>query len=54
MLQATEEKNAAVLQAEKTAGKARLAERLISGLAAEFQRWSTNIEEFAAAEGALD
>ena len=38
-------------QAEKTAGKARLAERLISGLAAEFQRWSKNIEDFTAAEG---
>ena len=50
-LQATQDKNAAVAQAEKTAGKARLAERLISGLAGEFQRWSRNIEEFTAAEG---
>ena len=49
--QATEEKNAAVAQADKTLGKARLAERLISGLAGEFQRWSKNIEDFAAAEG---
>lgn len=49
--QATQEKNSAVAQAEKTASKARLAERLISGLGAEFQRWSQNIEEFSVAEG---
>lgn len=49
--QATAEKNAAVAQAEKTASKARLADRLISGLGGEFTRWSKNIEEFSVAEG---
>ena len=51
LLQATAEKNAAVAQAEKTASKARLADRLISGLGGEFTRWSKNIEEFSVAEG---
>ena len=50
-LQATEDKNAAVAQAEKTASKARLAERLITGLAGEFERWTKTIQEFAIAEG---
>lgn len=49
--QATQDKNAAVAQAEKTANKASLAERLISGLAGEFQRWTQNIADFDAEEG---
>ena len=51
-MQATEDKNTAMAQAEKTAGKAALAERLISNLAGENQRWNASIHEFAAAEGA--
>ena len=50
-MQATEDKNAAVAQADKTASKAALAERLISNLAGENQRWNASILEFAAAEG---
>ena len=53
LMQATEDKNAAVAQAEKTAAKARLAERLISGLAGEFQRWTATIGQLAQAEGRL-
>ena len=52
LMQATEEKNTAVAQAERTAAKARLAERLISGLAGEFQRWTATIKRMAQAEGA--
>ena len=51
-MQATEDKNAAVAQADRTAAKASLAERLISNLAGENQRWNVSIREFAAAEGA--
>jgi len=39
-------------QAERTAGKARLADRLINGLAGEFQRWTATIKQFTLAEGA--
>ncbi len=53
-LQATEDKNTAIAQAEKTATKAKLADRLINGLAGEFKRWSDAIHQFAIAEGALD
>lgn len=53
LLQATQDKNAAVAQAERTSNKAKLAERLISGLAGEFRRWTKNIQEFAVAEGVL-
>lgn len=52
-LQATEDKNAAVAQADKTAAKAALAERLIGNLAGEKQRWSASIESFKAAEGVI-
>jgi len=39
-------------QAEKTAMKAKLAERLINGLSGEFQRWSATIKELSSTEGA--
>ena len=50
--QATEDKNAAMAQAERTANKARLADRLINGLAGEFQRWTQTIKQMTIAEGA--
>ena len=49
-LQATEDKNSAIAQADKTATKAKLADRLINGLAGEFKRWSDAIHQFAIAE----
>lgn len=48
---ATLEKNVAVAQAQRTACKAALAERLINGLGSEFERWSASIEELRAKEG---
>ena len=53
MAQATEDKNTAVAQAERTAAKAKLADRLINGLSSEFARWTATIEQFAVAEGKL-
>ena len=50
--QATEDKNAAMAQAERTANKAKLADRLINGLAGEFQRWTQTIKQMTIAEGA--
>ncbi len=38
-------------QAEKTSNKAKLADRLISGLSGEFQRWTVTIKELTEAEG---
>lgn len=38
-------------QAERTAAKAKLAERLINGLSGEFQRWTATIKQISAAEG---
>ena len=52
MAQATEDKNAAMAQAERTASKAKLADRLINGLAGEFQRWTQTIKQMTTAEGA--
>ena len=40
-------------QAEKTANKAALADRLITGLAGEYQRWTASILTMTAAEGKL-
>ena len=40
-------------QAERTANKASLAQRLISGLAGEYSRWSESIQQMAATEGNL-
>ncbi len=50
-VQATEDKNAAMAQAERTQAKARLAERLINGLSGEFARWTATIKELSLAEG---
>lgn len=50
---ATAEKVAAMAQAERTAAKAALADRLINGLSSEFTRWSTSIEEIKKKEGKL-
>jgi dynein heavy chain, axonemal len=50
-VQATEDKNLAIQQAEKTASKAKLAERLINGLSGEFKRWNETIHLFVIAEG---
>lgn len=47
---ATAAKNAAIAQAEKTASKAALAEKLISGLAGEYVRWQASIEALAKQE----
>lgn len=52
-VQATEDKNAAVAQADRTAAKAKLADRLITGLSGEFARWTATIEQMAVAEGTL-
>ena len=38
-------------QAEKTSTKAKLADRLISGLSGEFQRWTLTIKELTISEG---
>ncbi|KAK9808985.1 hypothetical protein WJX72_007373 [[Myrmecia] bisecta] len=53
LMKATEDKNAAIMQAEKTATKARLADRLINGLSGEFKRWNETIHKFAVAESKL-
>lgn len=41
------------MQAERTANKAALAQRLISGLAGEYARWTESINQMAATEGNL-
>lgn len=41
------------LQAERTANKAALAQRLITGLASEYARWTESIQQMAATEGNL-
>ncbi|KAK9866454.1 hypothetical protein WJX84_011662 [Apatococcus fuscideae] len=53
LMKATEDKNSAIAQADKTATKAKLADRLINGLAGEFKRWSDAIHQFAIAESKL-
>lgn len=52
-MQATEDKNNAIAQAEKTATKAKLADRLINGLSGENKRWNETIAKFGVAEGML-
>ena len=52
--QATEDKNNAIAQAEKTATKAKLADRLINGLSGENKRWNETIAKFGVAEGKLN
>ena len=51
--QATEDKNNAIAQAEKTATKAKLADRLINGLSGENKRWNETIAKFGVAEGGI-
>lgn len=41
------------MQAERTAAKAQLAQRLITGLASEYTRWTESIQQMAATEGNL-
>ncbi|EFN51784.1 hypothetical protein CHLNCDRAFT_37234 [Chlorella variabilis] len=53
LIKATEDKNTAIAQAQRTASKAALAQRLITGLAGEFARWSESIVEMATTEGNL-
>lgn len=52
-MQATEDKNNAIAQAEKTATKAKLADRLINGLSGENKRWNETIAKFGVAEGGV-
>ena len=51
--EATEEKNKAIAQAEKTQKKADLADRLINGLSSERERWGETVQKFIAQEGRL-
>jgi dynein heavy chain len=53
LMKATEDKNNAVAQAEKTATKAKLADRLINGLSSENKRWNETISEMGVQEGKL-
>ena len=53
LFKATEDKNAAVSQAEKTQQKAQLADRLINGLAGENKRWGEAVESFDVQETKL-
>jgi dynein heavy chain len=53
LMKATEEKNAAVAAADKTAAKAGLADRLVNGLSSENTRWRASIAEFNALEARL-
>lgn len=46
LMKATEDKNNAIAQAEKTAKKAGLADRLINGLSGENKRWNEEIKKF--------
>ena len=46
LMKATEDKNQAIAQAEKTAKKAGLADRLINGLSGENKRWNEEILKF--------
>ena len=50
LMRATEEKNAAVAAADKTARKALLADKLVNGLSGENVRWRASIERFEALE----
>jgi len=53
LFKATEDKNNAIAQAEKTGRKASLADRLINGLSGENKRWNETINMLAAKEGRL-
>ena len=49
-MKATTDKNAAIAQADKTARKAQLADRLITGLSSENARWNMEIKRMAEVE----
>jgi dynein heavy chain len=53
LMKATEDKNAAIAQAEKTQNKANLADRLVNGLSGENKRWGAAIEQFGVQETKL-
>lgn len=53
LMKATEDKNNAVAQAERTSNKAALAQRLITGLAGEYSRWTESIQQMATTESYL-
>ncbi|MEW5311809.1 MAG: hypothetical protein WDW38_003494 [Sanguina aurantia] len=53
LMKATEDKNHAIAQAERTGRKAQLADRLINGLSGENARWNTEIRRLEAMEGKL-
>ena len=53
LMKATEDKNKAIAQADKTASKKALADRLINGLAGERVRWGESIEKYNIMEGKL-
>ncbi len=53
LMKATEDKNAAMAQAERTARKAQIAERLINGLSGENTRWGAEIKRLEVLEGKL-
>eukprot|EP00201_Polytomella_parva_P017476 CAMPEP_0175071536 /NCGR_PEP_ID=MMETSP0052_2-20121109/19298_1 /TAXON_ID=51329 ORGANISM="Polytomella parva, Strain SAG 63-3" /NCGR_SAMPLE_ID=MMETSP0052_2 /ASSEMBLY_ACC=CAM_ASM_000194 /LENGTH=4543 /DNA_ID=CAMNT_0016338719 /DNA_START=12 /DNA_END=13643 /DNA_ORIENTATION=- len=53
LMKATEDKNAAMAQAERTGRKAQLAERLINGLSGENTRWNIEIKRLEEVEGRL-
>lgn len=53
LMKATEDKNAAIAQAEKTQRKAGLADRLVNGLSGENKRWSETIAKMGVAETKL-
>ena len=50
-MKATEDKNNAIAQAEKTQAKANLADRLVNGLSGENKRWGAAIERFRRRRG---
>ncbi|KFM23536.1 Dynein beta chain, flagellar outer arm [Auxenochlorella protothecoides] len=53
LLRATEEKNTAISQADRTASKADISRRLIAGLAGENERWAATVAEMEDEEGTL-
>jgi len=53
LMKATEDKNTAISQADKTQKKADLADRLVNGLSGENKRWGAAIEQFGVAEAKL-
>lgn len=53
LMKATEDKNNAIAQAERTSRKASLADRLVNGLSGENKRWSETIKKMESTEGRL-